>query len=322
MAWHDDDGWLTKSLGPYLSTILITAAVAILLPVLLHFILYRTAKPSRLPSFLILGPSGAGKTSLAVQVRTTASTPLRRTPSNPPQLSTSQCAATHTSQAPLTIEAHLPARSPPHSARYRSQHDHETRAPKPVLFTDTPGHGKLRGTALAALADARAPPAGLIFVVDAAALSAAAGGLADAARYLHDALRAAQRGRRGVKAGALPVLVAANKQDLFTALPAPLVRAALEAEIGRLRESRARGLAAVGTVGKGEGLGDGDGDAAEGEDDEPLGGEAGGKFDFGVMEEYGIHVQIIGGSVKSEDGAADGDGHGLDAWWDWVAAQL
>jgi len=80
MAWHDDDGWLTKSLGPYLSTILITVAVAILLPVLLHCILYRTAKPSRLPNFLILGPSGAGKTSLAVKVRTTARTLLSRAP--------------------------------------------------------------------------------------------------------------------------------------------------------------------------------------------------------------------------------------------------
>lgn len=225
----------------------------------------------------------------------------------------------------MTIEAHLPARATPHSARYRSPHDHEARAPKPILFTDTPGHGKLRAAALAALTDPRAPPTAAIFVVDAAGLSSAGGasGLADAAAYLHDALRALQRrAKAGAAPRPAPVLVAANKQDLFTALPAPLVRAALEAEIGRLRESRARGLAAAETGGKGEGLGGGEGAERELDEEEPLGGSAEGKFDFGALEEYNIHVQVIGGSAKSEDGADDGNGHGLDAWWDWVAAQL
>jgi len=251
------------------------------------------------------------------------------------QLESGAAAETHTSQVPVTIQAQLPGSATAKSSRYRSQHDHEAREPKPVLFTDTPGHGKLRHFALAALARSD-PPTGVMFVVDAASLGASGGAsnnnsnnssssLPDAAAYLHDVLLALQRGRGAAKGAAardVPVLVAANKQDLFTALPAPLVRSALEAEIGRIRDTRARGLAAVETVGKSEGLGSGDGGMRELDDEEPLGGSADGKFDFGVLEEYNIHVQIIGGSAKSDDGAADGDGHGLAAWWDWVAAQL
>jgi signal recognition particle receptor subunit beta len=68
MAWYDNDSLLTKGLGPYLSTIIITAIITLLLPILLHVFLYRVRKPTRLPSFLVLGPSGVGKTSLVVNV--------------------------------------------------------------------------------------------------------------------------------------------------------------------------------------------------------------------------------------------------------------
>ena len=55
---------LTKAWGPSLPVIIVTAFVTLLLPVLLHTWLYRTRKPTSLPTILIIGPSGAGKTSL------------------------------------------------------------------------------------------------------------------------------------------------------------------------------------------------------------------------------------------------------------------
>jgi signal recognition particle receptor subunit beta len=102
---------------------------------------------------------------------------------------------------------------------------------------------------------------------------------------------------------------------LFIALPGPLVRAALEREIGRIRESRARGLAAVERVG--EGLGSGEGGMREEEEEEALGGTAEGKFNFEVMKEWNVHIDVVGGSVIGEGESGD-----VEGWWDWVAAQL
>ncbi len=71
-------------------------------------------------------------------------------------------------------------------------------------------------------------------------------GLPATAEYLYDVLLALQKrmaGGRGSKAPAsIPVLVAANKLDLFTALPAALVKSNLEAELGRIRKTRSKGL--------------------------------------------------------------------------------
>lgn len=164
-------------------------------------------------------------------------------------------------------------------------------------------------------------PTGIIFVVDAANLAtgtAAVGGLSDTASYLHDTLLALQRQHsrgKSSKSREVAFLVAANKGDLFTALPAPLVRAALEGEIGKIRETRIRGLAGVERVG--EGLGSGDGSVKEEEEEEALGGTAEGKFEFGVMKEWDVHVDVVDGSVMGEGESGD-----VEDWWDWIAAQL
>jgi hypothetical protein len=69
MAWHDKDGWLTAALSPTPTAILLTLAVALLLPVLLHAWLYRSAaKAADKPIILLLGPTGAGKTALTTLV--------------------------------------------------------------------------------------------------------------------------------------------------------------------------------------------------------------------------------------------------------------
>ena len=69
MPWHDKDGWLTAALSPTPTAMLITLAVTLLLPVLLHACLYRSAaKAADKPTILLLGPTGAGKTALTTLV--------------------------------------------------------------------------------------------------------------------------------------------------------------------------------------------------------------------------------------------------------------
>lgn len=62
--------WLTWSVSPSISAILVTLVISLLLPVLIHTYLYRKAVAKEVPSFLLVGPSGAGKTSLLTLVCT------------------------------------------------------------------------------------------------------------------------------------------------------------------------------------------------------------------------------------------------------------
>lgn len=69
MAWHDEDSWLTAAFSPHATTILLTLVVALGLPILLHVWLYRKVDAAQeQPTFLVLGPSGAGKTAFATLV--------------------------------------------------------------------------------------------------------------------------------------------------------------------------------------------------------------------------------------------------------------
>jgi signal recognition particle receptor subunit beta len=69
MAWYDQDSWLTAAFAPRASTMLATFLLMILVPILLHYFLYRAAAAPAVPTFIVLGPSGAGKTSLVTHVR-------------------------------------------------------------------------------------------------------------------------------------------------------------------------------------------------------------------------------------------------------------
>lgn len=64
-----DDSWTAWSFSPSISAILVTFAISITLPILLHYFLYRTAAPKQIPTILLLGPSGGGKTTLLTSVR-------------------------------------------------------------------------------------------------------------------------------------------------------------------------------------------------------------------------------------------------------------
>lgn len=149
----------------------------------------------------------------------------------------------------------------------------------------------------------------MIFVVDAADLAPESDGLRVAAEYLHDVLRLVVQRQRGRKTEC-KVLVAANKLDLFTALPAGLVRTVLEAEIEHVRRGREKGLLDSGGVGE-ENTGSGGGDG-----DDMLGDGGEGPFRFEQLEGDGVEVSVVGGNVLGNEG---GD---VQKWWEWIAGQL
>lgn len=69
MPWHSFEPIITSLLDGSPLAIAITALIAFGLPILLHLVFYKSvaSPPSR--NFLLLGPSGAGKTALLSLVR-------------------------------------------------------------------------------------------------------------------------------------------------------------------------------------------------------------------------------------------------------------
>ncbi|KAI1633122.1 signal recognition particle receptor beta subunit [Biscogniauxia mediterranea] len=270
--------------------------IVLLVPLLIHFFITHTTPYTALSSVVLAGPPGGGKTSLL--------TLLERGDAAAP---------THTSQAAHAVELTVSADGGAPTFREAARDDAPGEHRK-FLLVDTPGHGKLRGHALGRLGgrseESRALLKGVVFVVDAAALDDDA--LSDAAAYLYDVLLALQRragaaGRSARRPDAVPLLIAANKNDLFTALPAALVKSSLEAELGRIRRSRSKGL-----LDSGVGVDDDDGVGSE-EQDGWLGEYGSDKFSFAQMREFDIDVQVLGGSVLEGK---------VDKWWDWIAEHI
>ncbi|PMD55283.1 P-loop containing nucleoside triphosphate hydrolase protein [Hyaloscypha bicolor E] len=270
----------------------IAILLAVTIPIFLHSVVFRSSGLTTLPSILLIGPSGSGKTSLITLFE-------RGT----------KAAATHTSQTPIAVECSLPVGAVASSDKYRSDNDPTNQTHKKFLLIDTPGHGKLRHHALASLTNPQNLK-GLIFLVDAATLSAGDEGLRQTADYLHDVLLLLQKRVTGSKAAKamkeIPVLIAANKMDLFIALPAALVKSSLEAEITKVRTSRSKGL-----LDSGIGMGD-----AEDEKDDWLGEMGSTSFKFSQMEEFDISVEVLGGNVVG------GEGPTVDKWWKWISERL
>jgi len=145
--------------------------------------------------------------------------------------------------------------------------------------------------------------------VDAATLSAGDEGLRQTADYLHDILLLLQKRMDNKKTAKVlkevPVLIAANKMDLFTALPAALVKSSLEAEITKVRTSRSKGL-----LDSGIGMDDADEDK-----DDWLGEMGSSDFKFSQMEEFDVSIEVIGGNVL-------GGAPTVNKWWGWVSERL
>lgn len=209
----------------------------------------------------------------------------------------------------------LPVSSTAASSKYRSANDPSNQVHKKFLLVDTPGHGKLRHHAFETVVKPQNLK-GIIFMVDAADLSMVHSGtgnesLRQTAEYLHDVLLLLQKRSTSSKTSKapkeLPVLIAANKLDLFTALPAPLVKTALESEISNVRSSRTKGL-----LDSGIGINDLD----IGEEKEWLGDGGDGKFEFSQMDDVNVAVSVAGGNVLGADGPD------VKQWWNWIASNL
>lgn len=267
--------------------------VVISFPILLHTYLGRDTKLATLPSILLIGPSGSGKTSLQTLFEHGRSAP------------------THTSQTPLAAECSLLEGTTAGSEKYRSVNDPSHQVRKKFLLIDTPGHGKLRHHAFSAITNTKNLK-GIVFVVDAANLAVGDEGLRQAAEYLHDTLLILQNRFAGNKSSKsldkIELLIATNKMDLFTAQPSAVVKTLLEKEIGKVRNSKSRGLLESG-IEMGTDL-----DAVD--NDYWLGEVGSTQFKLEQLAEFDINVEIAGGCTDGENQAD------AKKWWKWVADRL
>lgn len=273
---------------PSLPTILIGALIILGMPILLHIILSSSRTYTIPPSVLLVGPSNVGKTSLlALFERGATGT------------------ETHTSQVSHAVE--LNASTDSSSKKSFRNHDTTDGTYTKFLLIDTPGHAKLRTAAIGKL-DRTEKLKAVVFMVDAAALGER-DVLAPTAAYLYDVLLFLQRRATASSAaakGSVPILIAANKVDLFTALPSTLVKSNLEAELTRIRASKSKGLLDSGV---------GTDDIGSEEQDSWLGEYGSSKFTFAQLQEFDVEVDVIPGNVT-------GDGPGVDKWWWWIAQRI
>ncbi|KAG6119475.1 hypothetical protein E4U13_007600 [Claviceps humidiphila] len=287
-------------LTPSLPLLLIGLLILIGAPILLHTILAASSTYTTPPTILLLGPSHAGKTSLL--------TLLERGGTETPD--------THTSQVSHSVELEATTDVSSTKGSFRNQGDASGGSAggtyTKFLLVDTPGHGKLRNVAMGKLGRVD-KLRGVVFMVDAAALGERDrerdGSLASTAAYLYDVLLYLQQRQtsqkdksKGKGKGAVPVLVAANKMDLFTALPANLVKMQLERELSSIRATRSKGLLDSGV---------GDDEVGTEDQDSWLGEYGSEKFSFGQMMEFDVEVEVVGGSVRAEEADVDG-------WWSWM----
>ncbi|POS86083.1 hypothetical protein EPUL_001581 [Erysiphe pulchra] len=281
--------WIAPSMDLYSYELIVALLLVLTIPFILHYYFFRSSDYKTIPSILLLGPSDSGKTSLLTLLKL------------------GQKAETHSSQTSTTVKIVLPSDKVTGSDKYRSVNDPSHYLNRKFLLTDTPGHGKLRYIARQNITNLQNLK-GIIFIVDAARLKPGDYYLRHTAEYLYEVLLLLKKkAEKSNFVKATPVLIAANKMDLFTALPREIIKRNLESEISKLHEAKLNGLQDSGTA---EDIGSEDGK------DEWLGEKGSENFKFSQLEEsINVPVDILSGHVKGEDPQ-------IEEWWMWIARQL
>ena len=192
------------------------------------------------------------------------------------------------------------------TSQFRSRNDPSRQ--QHIKLIDTPGHGKLRYHTLKRL-ETPTEFCGVIFLVDAADFSHTGPSIQDTAAYLRAVLMRLQRHATTSATSRVPkhvpLLIAVNKLDLFTAAPLPQVQSVLEAELTRIRFGELHDLLDSGVQ---------DGD--EHTSDHTWLGDDSDAFRFAQMKRLNVNVDVIGGS------ALGGSDPGIENWSAWMRSNL
>ncbi|KAK9466631.1 signal recognition particle receptor beta subunit-domain-containing protein [Lipomyces arxii] len=247
-----------EPVGHKLPNYIIGACVLIAIAYFSYEVLFRKSKgiAASQPTFLIAGPSGSGKTSLYALLRY--------------------------GERATTV----PSIEPNMTAKFRPPGLPESA--KSYVLVDSPGHQKLRHYMFSTLDTSTTARTmhGIVFVVDASAMSRPEK-LREAAEYLGAILRKTNRRRGGAD-----ILVAANKSELFTAVPAKRLKTLMENELDKLAKSKANSVMGV--------------DADTGVDDDEYMQLQIGEFKFEACES---EVTFLDGSIETGK---------IESWLEWM----
>ncbi|KAK6341252.1 hypothetical protein TWF696_008337 [Orbilia brochopaga] len=281
--------WEILGLSVSLPILLISLIAVILIPVVLSRILASKSQDGPSSFFLLAGPRDSGKTSFLLY--------LQEKTLIPTQTSTTSA----TVKLPTGVLEQIKSEDGGSSALEDTGSRHS------FHLKDTPGHPKLRSQALTAINLAPKSCIGIIYMLDSAVLSSQPR-LTDTVEYLYELLLVIQKQFASLSESAatspdpIPLLIACNKNDLFTALPSAKISNLLQIELGRMKETKRKGL-----------LNAGAGEEDDEDLDRVLGDENSDHVTWEGLREFGVEISVQSGSIKSI---------AAESWKSWMSSCL
>ncbi|KAJ6263234.1 Signal recognition particle subunit [Drechslerella dactyloides] len=281
--------WEILGLPVSLPILFITLFAVILIPVVLSQLLSSKSKDGPSSFFLLAGPRDSGKTSFLLYLQEQTLIP------------------TQTSTTSATVKL------PTGVLEQIKSEDGETSIPEDIgsrhsfHLKDTPGHPKLRSQALTSINLGPKACIGIIFMLDSAVLSSQPR-LTDTVEYLYELLLVIQKQYNSLSESSasspdpIPLLIACNKNDLFTALPSAKISILLQTELGRMKETKRKGL-----------LNAGAGEEDDEDLDRVLGDENSDHVTWEGLREFGVEISVQSGSIKSTH---------AESWKSWMSSCL